>query len=247
MNSRHPSNRPARSYAPYVLLALAGVLGLSLGACSFSADTDTGPIEDRRCTADSDCGPSGTCDPSGFCNTVDTDTSVPDDTGGDTSTPEDTTTTDTNAPTDTGGTDTGQGDTGVTDTGTGDTGVSDTGVSDTGVADTGVADTGIADTGQPDAGCTNGRVNCGGMCVDTQTSNDHCGGCGIVCAQGVSCSGGECICNEDGQVCHLSLANVTDAECETMGPQGDRGCNLTCEAGFVDDNGDSSDGCEAMP
>lgn len=46
-------------------------------------------------------------------------------------------------------------------------------------------------------GCSSGNLCCevagvGPMCRDTQTDSTHCGGCGIRCAAGQTCSGGTC-------------------------------------------------------
>jgi len=50
------------------------------------------------------------------------------------------------------------------------------------------------DAGKPDAGatCSSGALQCGGACVDTKTSNQHCGGCGMVCNNGQTCSDSKC-------------------------------------------------------
>jgi hypothetical protein len=39
--------------------------------------------------------------------------------------------------------------------------------------------------------CADGQGVCDGGCVDLQTDNAHCGGCGLACSAG--CSGGECV------------------------------------------------------
>lgn len=57
---------------------------------------------------------------------------------------------------------------------------------------------------------------CSGSCVDTQSSLDHCGACGAICA----------------------FANAT-AQCSMGACRFDR-----CSAGYVDVNGSASDGCE---
>uniref|UniRef100_A0A0D9WEJ5 4Fe-4S ferredoxin-type domain-containing protein n=1 Tax=Leersia perrieri TaxID=77586 RepID=A0A0D9WEJ5_9ORYZ len=41
--------------------------------------------------------------------------------------------------------------------------------------------------GSPGATC------CGGRCVDTITSGDHCGGCNKACKHGRTCCGGSCV------------------------------------------------------
>jgi hypothetical protein len=53
------------------------------------------------------------------------------------------------------------------------------------------------DAGKPpvtDAGmtCAGGTQQCGGQCVDTKASNQHCGACGTVCAGGQTCSDSKC-------------------------------------------------------
>jgi hypothetical protein len=58
-------------------------------------------------------------------------------------------------------------------------------------------DAGPVDVGQRDAGtrdsatCQSGRSLCDGVCVDEQTDDANCGGCGIVCTG--QCTGGRCI------------------------------------------------------
>ena len=42
-----------------------------------------------------------------------------------------------------------------------------------------------------DAGCPAGQTMCNGACVDEQTDNANCGGCGLACSTG--CSAGRCV------------------------------------------------------
>ena len=51
-----------------------------------------------------------------------------------------------------------------------------------------VATTGTSGT----TSCSSGLTNCGGSCVNTQTSIQHCGKCNSPCSSGQSCSGGKC-------------------------------------------------------
>ncbi|WP_437610664.1 MXAN_6577-like cysteine-rich protein [Sorangium sp. So ce834] len=45
--------------------------------------------------------------------------------------------------------------------------------------------------------CADGQSQCGGECVDTQASADHCGECGNACAAGRRCAAGICVEGED--------------------------------------------------
>ena len=65
--------------------------------------------------------------------------------------------------------------------------------------------------------CPAGTTDCGGVCVDTQTDLDHCGGCGQACA--FAHAAAECV----GGVCQLGA----------------------CDAGWDDCDGDPQTGCEA--
>ncbi|RLM98389.1 stigma-specific STIG1-like protein 4 [Panicum miliaceum] len=68
--------------------------------------------------------------------------------------------------------------------------------------------------GSPSPAC------CGGQCVDTVASADHCGGCNKVCKHDRStCCGGRCI----------DLLSDRD-NCGTCGNQ----CNKKCNNGFCD-------------
>jgi hypothetical protein len=66
--------------------------------------------------------------------------------------------------------------------GTGDGGTNDGNTTDGGGTDSGGRDTG--------AGCDGGKV-CSGICVDTNTDPNNCGGCNVPCTGG-SCVGGVC-------------------------------------------------------
>ena len=41
--------------------------------------------------------------------------------------------------------------------------------------------------------CTDGQLQCEGLCVDTQASDDHCGACGNACEAGHRCEEGRCV------------------------------------------------------
>lgn len=65
--------------------------------------------------------------------------------------------------------------------------------------------------------CAEGRTRCGDTCVDTATSKAHCGACNAACEDG---DHGEGVC--------------IDSQCE-----------MTCELGYGDCDGDPANGCEA--
>ncbi|TNE51840.1 MAG: hypothetical protein EP343_02985 [Deltaproteobacteria bacterium] len=80
--------------------------------------------------------------------------------------------------------------------------------------------------------CPQGKTSCGGTCVDTATSTQHCGGCGIRCKGNATCKNGVCDSCED--VCYSGsyprCTNTnTDANhcgyCNAMCSSGTRGCN----------------------
>lgn len=48
------------------------------------------------------------------------------------------------------------------------------------------------DAGSDGPGCVPPLLSCGGECVDTETDNRHCGGCGRACSAIEQCSGGVC-------------------------------------------------------
>ncbi len=43
-------------------------------------------------------------------------------------------------------------------------------------------------------GCTGSQALCAGVCTDTETDSNNCGGCGIVCPNGGACAGYACPC-----------------------------------------------------
>ncbi|KAK3137197.1 hypothetical protein QOZ80_5BG0449040 [Eleusine coracana subsp. coracana] len=64
-----------------------------------------------------------------------------------------------------------------------------------------------------------GPTCCGGQCVDTVSSSDHCGGCHKVCNHGRTCCGGRCI--------YLSSDKNNCGRCSNQ-------CSKKCSYGFCD-------------
>lgn len=133
------------------------------------------------------------------------------------------------------------------------------------------------DAGSPDAGidtgpiCPSGQTLCGGTCVSTTASADHCGACGMSCPAPVfpnmvrACQSGQC-----GAVCTAGFANcdglmgngcevdtrVTPQHCGACG----RSCSLanatptclggscyitSCATSFANCDNNEANGCEA--
>ncbi|CAM0903190.1 unnamed protein product [Alopecurus aequalis] len=58
-----------------------------------------------------------------------------------------------------------------------------------------------------------GLTCCGGQCVDTVASAEHCGGCNKACKHGWTCCGGHCVdLLSDGKNCG-SCSNRCDKKC----------------------------------
>jgi polyhydroxybutyrate depolymerase len=116
--------------------------------------------------------------------------------------------------------------------------------------------------------CTSGRACCGDQCVDTQSTVNHCGACGMACRPqpravvrcdrarcAYSCIDGFKDCNglvEDG--CETDITSsiahcgACDGSCAARSGtvarcEGAR-CVYTCVAGRADCDGDASNGCE---
>jgi hypothetical protein len=72
--------------------------------------------------------------------------------------------------------------------------------------------------------CSGGQMQCGGACVDIQTSLAHCGGCDRACGTGQACSVGACTCSNGATACGTSCVDLqTDkAHCGT--------CTTSCSA-----------------
>lgn len=77
--------------------------------------------------------------------------------------------------------------------------------------------------------CENGLALCGTSCVDTLTSNTHCGACDSPCAEGQTCMGGDCTCSGGLSACGEECVD-TDTNVYHCGDCNER-CLGTCEEG----------------
>lgn len=114
------------------------------------------------------------------------------------------------------------------------------------------------DTGPP---C--GMTLCGGACVNLQSDSTNCGRCGNACPVSQVCSAGVCgvscgpgTTNCGGDCVDLATDTNNCGACFTTCGVGahavpvcrgiGRGCGFTCEAGYLDCNGNAADGCEVI-
>ncbi len=139
--------------------------------------------------------------------------------------------------------------------------------------DVDVSDVGF-DVGSPDTGidtgpiCPSGQALCGGLCVNTVTSLDHCGACGGCSAPGPNmvraCQSGQC-----GAVCAIGFANcdgLMGNGCEVDSRTATQHCGAcgrvcspanatptclggncyitSCAAGFANCDSNEANGCE---
>lgn len=100
------------------------------------------------------------------------------------------------------GADTGQGSADGGSTSGADSGIDAT------ESDAGGADGGGVDATEQTPECPSDQSYCGGACVDTSSSDAHCGACDSPCAEGASCSGGSC---ESGVEVSAEVQGVLDA------------------------------------
>ena len=119
---------------------------------------------------------------------------------------------------------------------------------------------GSPDGGLPDGGeCPLGKENCGGYCVDLASDPSHCGECFNACLPGEVCGMGQCLAEcpegltECGGGCVDTLwspdhCGVCFRKCEAPGAAGEcvmgECANWHCLPGYLDTDGDISNGCE---
>ena len=80
-----------------------------------------------------------------------------------------------------------------------------------------------------DGACVCGDfTSCGGQCVDTETSAQHCGGCNMGCGSGGSCVDGECECTAPGAMCTSPGPGGSQCVNTETSSQHCGGCNMAC-------------------
>lgn len=94
--------------------------------------------------------------------------------------------------------------------------------------DAATTDAATTDAATTDGGCTPPQGRCGGACVDTASSREHCGGCGRACRLGEVCASGVC-----SALCAAPLL-LCDGVCldPSSDPQNCGGCGVVCSTGI---------------
>lgn len=103
-----------------------------------------------------------------------------------------------------------------------------------------VSGDGCSATCKVEQGCSAGRTDCGGVCVDLSTDPDHCGACPARCAAGERCANGVCyasICPTGLTLCGTMCVDLsTDIDncggCGQSCGQGSTCVNGTCQGVF---------------
>ncbi|MCL2325672.1 MAG: choice-of-anchor L domain-containing protein [Proteobacteria bacterium] len=105
---------------------------------------------------------------------------------------------------------------------------------------------------KPSETCDRHEQLCEGVCIDVTRSRQHCGGCSTVCGAGEGCNEGVCRqCTGSQTLCgEMCVNTMTSADhcggCGLFCPPNmqcrDGGC--VCSPGYVDCDGDLSNGCE---
>jgi hypothetical protein len=98
-------------------------------------------------------------------------------------------------------------------------------------SDTAPEEDGSVDGGAPDTSrCDSGLEFCGGQCVDTASSLDHCGSCGNACGSAETCHDGSCLSCTAEEVCPADSEAVTcrSRQCRALTC---KGFNHPCQDG----------------
>src|SRR5207244_1929722 len=73
--------------------------------------------------------------------------------------------------------------------------------------------------------CGPGLSNCSNSCVDLNSDDGNCGGCGVTCNGGETCVQGQCACPSGLTLCN-GICVDTQASFNNCGA-----CNVTCATG----------------
>lgn len=76
----------------------------------------------------------------------------------------------------------------------------------------------VPDTAAPPM-CTPPLALCGSTCVNTASDGSHCGACGKICAGGMVCNGGQCVCVAGRTLCGATCVDTAtnSANCGACG------------------------------
>ncbi|WP_437817857.1 MXAN_6577-like cysteine-rich protein [Sorangium sp. So ce1078] len=96
-----------------------------------------------------------------------------------------------------------------------------------------------SDGGPSTAACVASETECDGICVNTNTSSNHCGACGTTCASEQTCVAGACVsaCEGGQTACGADCADLDtdEAHCGS--------CSNACEDGETCEDGACQDSC----
>jgi hypothetical protein len=93
-------------------------------------------------------------------------------------------------------------------------------------------------------GCDADETACNGVCVDTQTSAEHCGACGEACGDDQACVDGACV---DAPACGDGLTRCgEDCVNLALSPEHCGGCGQACDEGqaCIDGACEDADACD---
>lgn len=113
------------------------------------------------------------------------------------------------------------------------------GLAGTTAGGTGGTDAGTGGTSGSTSGCPENQEECAGTCVDTTSSQAHCGGCDRACGVLEACSSGTCVCAAPAQDC--------GGTCVDTSSSGDHcgECNRSC-GGQVCNAGECGASCDPL-
>jgi hypothetical protein len=106
---------------------------------------------------------------------------------------------------------------------------------------------GVSSGGNSNQPCgDDGDIQCSGSCVDPQTSEQHCGGCGKTCVSDQQCESGKCECSDDLVLCSNECVD-TDNDEQNCGACGTKcSSDQTCESGKCSGGSTGGTSCSSI-